>query len=267
VLTGALRSESPVAAHQHHHGDGVKDIALSVPDVSTRSARGRAGAVAVVEPHERCDEHGAVKLAPIATYGETLHTFVERGGYAGPFLPGFEPSRTARRTAACCSRSTTSSATSSSAHGALGQVLRGRLRDDRDDPLLRRGHLDEYSALMSKVVPDGRGVVKFPINEPPRASASRRSTSTSSTTRAGAQHIAVSTRDIVGRSPRCAGAGRVPARSRRATTTTSRSRVPEVIEQLDDLRSRGILVDHDDEGYLLQIFTKPVGDRRRCSSR
>ena len=90
VLTGGLHSDSPIAAHQHKHGDGVKVIALSVPNVDNayREATTR-GATGVEAPHERSDEHGTVKLATVETYGETLHTFVERGGYDGPFLPGY----------------------------------------------------------------------------------------------------------------------------------------------------------------------------------
>ena len=122
VLTGALHSDSPIAAHQHKHGDGVKVIALSVPSVdhAYREATSR-GAESVAEPHEISDEHGTVTLATIKTYGETLHTFVERDGYDGPVPPRLRrPSRTAPRTAGCCWPSTTSSATSSSARWRRG---------------------------------------------------------------------------------------------------------------------------------------------------
>ncbi len=116
VLTGALRSDSPIAAHQHRHGDGAKVIALSVPDVGHAYHHAIAnGATGVAEPHETSDEDGTVRLATIETYGETLHTFVDRSDYRGPFLPGYaaRDSWPAAGDSGCCSRSTTSSATSS----------------------------------------------------------------------------------------------------------------------------------------------------------
>ena len=122
VLTGALHSGSPIAAHQHRHGDGVKDIALRVPSVDNayREATSR-GATSVCEPHEVSDERGAIKVATIETYGETLHTFVEIASTTtARSSPASSPSRTAPRTAGCCWPSTTSSATSSSARWRPG---------------------------------------------------------------------------------------------------------------------------------------------------
>jgi 4-hydroxyphenylpyruvate dioxygenase len=115
VLTGTLHADSDIAAHAHAHGDGVKVIALSVPDAeyAYRTALEK-GARGVEAPREESDEHGRVKLATIETYGETVHTFVERGEYTGPFLPGYTPAA-ARPATSACWPSTTSSATSSSA--------------------------------------------------------------------------------------------------------------------------------------------------------
>jgi 4-hydroxyphenylpyruvate dioxygenase len=263
VLTGALHSDSDIAAHHHAHGDGVKVIAVSVPDVA--HAYGHAmdhGAVSVTEPHEISDEHGSVRLATIRTYGDTLHTFVHRGDYDGPFLPGY-----AER--------------SDPAHPDSGMLLAV------DHVVGNVEHMDEwvtyyeqvfgmremihftdddigteYSALMSKVVADGKGVVKFPINEP--AEGKRKSQIEEYLEfyeGAGAQHIAVATRDIVGTVQELRNRGveflTIPASYYEEVPV----RVPEVIDQLADLREQGILVDRDDEGYLLQIFTKPVGDR------
>jgi 4-hydroxyphenylpyruvate dioxygenase len=264
VLTGALHSSSPVAAHQRLHGDGVKVIALSVPDAehAFRHAVER-GATAVAEPQEVADEHGSVRLASIATYGETVHTFVERGEYAGPFLPGFE----------AVEDGTEDSGMLLAIDHIVGNVELGAMErwvkfyEDvfgmtemihfSDDDIST-----EYSALMSKVVTDGKGLVKFPINEP--AEGKRKSQIDEYLEfyeGAGAQHIAVATRDIVGTVTEMRRRGVEFLTIPPAYYDDVPARVPEVGEQLADLREQGILVDRDDEGYLLQIFTKPVGDR------
>jgi 4-hydroxyphenylpyruvate dioxygenase len=262
VLTGALHSDSPIAEHHRHHGDGVKVIALSVPDVDRawREATTR-GAEGVVEPHDSSDEHGTVRMATIKTYGETLHTFVARGGYTGPFLPGYE------------------------ARGD-GSVDTGMLLGI-DHIVGNVEHMDpwvsfyedvfnmkemlhftdeaistEYSALMSKVVADGKGVVKFPINEP--AEGKRKSQIEEYLEfyeGPGAQHLAVATRDIVNTVAEMRRRGVEFLDIPTSYYEEVPARVPEVAPILDDLRTQGILVDRDDEGYLLQIFTKPIGDR------
>jgi 4-hydroxyphenylpyruvate dioxygenase len=264
VLTGALHSDSPIAAHQHKHGDGVKDIALSVPSVdhAYREATSR-GAESVAEPHEASDDHGTVRLATIRTYGETLHTFVERDGYEGPFLPGFEP----------VDDGTEDSGMLLAIDHVVGNVELGSMEkwvkyyEDvfgmtemihfSDDDIST-----EYSALMSKVVTNGNGRVKFPLNEP--AEGKRKSQIDEYLEYyggAGAQHIAVATRDIV----KCVEQLKARGIEFLNTPETYYDDVPERIgeikEDLEDLRRLGILVDRDDEGYLLQIFTKPIGDR------
>jgi len=271
VLTGALHSDSPIAVHQRTHGDGVKVIALSVPSVAHayREATAR-GAQGLAEPYELSDEHGTVRLATIRTYGETVHTFVERDGYDGPFLPGYQ----------AVSAPPTKSVVGTEDSGML-------LGIDHIVGNVELGHMDEwvkyyedvfgmremihfsdedisteYSALMSKVVTDGRGVVKFPLNEP--AEGKRKSQIDEYLEfyeGAGAQHIAVATRDIVGTVAEMRRRGVKFLTIPDAYYDEVPVRVPEVTEQLADLREQGILVDRDDEGYLLQIFTKPVGDR------
>jgi len=264
VLTGALDSGSPIAAHQHKHGDGVKVIALSVPSVehAYREATSR-GAEGVAEPLDLSDEHGTVKLASIKTYGETLHTFVERGAYDGPFLPGFEP----------VDDGTEDSGMLLAIDHIVGNVELGSMEtwvkfyEDvfgmtemihfSDDDIST-----EYSALMSKVVSDGKGLVKFPINEP--AEGKRKSQIDEYLEfyeGPGAQHLAVATRDIVATVTELRRRGVEFLTIPPAYYEDVPTRVPEVAEQLVDLREQGILVDRDDEGYLLQIFTKPVGDR------
>ncbi|MEA2290354.1 MAG: 4-hydroxyphenylpyruvate dioxygenase [Solirubrobacteraceae bacterium] len=264
VLTGALGSGSPIAAHHHRHGDGVKVIALSVPDVdhAHREATAR-GATSVAEPHELSDEHGTVRLATIRTYGETLHTFVERNGYRGAFLPGYE----------AVTRGPEDSGMLLGIDHIVGNVELGRMNEwvgfyEDVFGMVEMIHFSdeaistEYSALMSKVVADGKGRIKFPINEPAEG---RRKSQIDEYLEfyegAGAQHIAVATRDIVGTVAEMRRRGVEFLAIPDSYYEDVPARVPEVAGQLADLREQGVLVDHDDEGYLLQIFTKPVGDR------
>jgi 4-hydroxyphenylpyruvate dioxygenase len=247
------------------HGDGVKVIALSVPH--TEHAYRYAvqhGARGLVEPHEASDEHGTVVLATIGTYGETVHTFVERNGYEGPFLPGFAPGR---------NDDTPEAGLLHGIDHIVGNVELGRMDEwvgyyERVFGMTEMIHFSdedigtEYSALMSKVVADGNGRIKFPINEP--AEGKRKSQIEEYLeyySGAGAQHIAVSTTDIV------AAVRALKARGVRFLQTPSSyyedlpGRVGHIDEDLAALRELGILADRDDEGYLLQIFTKPIGDR------
>jgi 4-hydroxyphenylpyruvate dioxygenase len=261
VLSGALRSDSPIAAHQHQHGDGVKVIALGVPsvDAAYREATTR-GAASVAAPYEISDEHGVVRLASVATYGETIHTFVERGSYRGPFLPGYEARDVGEETGMLVG-----------VDHIVGNVedmnpwvtfyedvfgMREMLAFTEDDIST------EYSALMSKVVTNGNGSVKFPINEP--AEGKRKSQIEEYLDfyeGPGAQHLALATRDIVGTVAELRRRGVEFLDIPDAYYDEVPARVPEVAPQLAGLRRQGILVDCDDEGYLLQIFTKPIGDR------
>jgi 4-hydroxyphenylpyruvate dioxygenase len=263
VLTGALTPGHEIGAHVAHHGDGVKVIALSVPDVdyAYRTAVER-GAVGVAEPHDLTDEHGTVRAASIRTYGETLHTFVDRSGYTGPFMPGY-------------------AARVDDAPGVglltidhiVGNVELGRMEEwvsYYEDVFGMREMIHfsdddistEYSALMSKVVTDGNGKVKFPLNEP--AEGKRKSQIDEYLEfygGPGAQHIAVATRDIVATVTEMRARGIEFLATPDSYYDEAPGRVGEIDEDIEDLRRLGILVDRDDEGYLLQIFTKPVGDR------
>jgi 4-hydroxyphenylpyruvate dioxygenase len=261
VITGALHSDSPIAAHHHRHGDGVKVIGLSVPDVDHAYKHAtELGAKGVVEPH---DAAGGMRLASIETYGETLHTFVDRSKFDGAFLPGYEA---VESTAPAEERLL-------AIDHIVGNVELGAMNQwveyyERVFGMTEMIHFSdeaistEYSALMSKVVTDGNGRVKFPINEP--AEGKRKSQIDEYLEfyeGAGAQHIAVATRDIVGTVRTLAECGVEFLSVPDSYYDEVPARVPEVEPQLADLREQGILVDHDDEGYLLQIFTKPVGDR------
>ena len=207
VLTGALTPGHEIGDHHARHGDGVKVIALSVPDAgyAYRTAIER-GAKPVREPHETSDEHGSVKLATIAAYGDTLHTFVERTGYKGAFLPGFVAEQRAGHggDVGLLAIDHIVGNVELGHDGDVGQVLRGRLRHDGDAALLRRGHLDRV--LRADV--EGRharatGGSSSRSTSRRRASASPRSTSTSSSTAARARSTSPSPRATSSRRSGC----------------------------------------------------------------
>jgi 4-hydroxyphenylpyruvate dioxygenase len=267
VLKGGVDPASPVLDHHRRHGDGIVDIALEVPDVDRciRHARTQ-GATVLEEPHDVTDEHGTVRLAAIATYGETRHTLVDRSRYTGPYLPGYV-ARTSGRPAG------------KRLFQALDHVV-GNVELGRMDEWVGFYHrvmgftnmaefigddiATEYSALMSKVVASGNHRVKFPLNEP--AIGKKRSQIDEYLEfygGAGAQHLALATNDILRTvdALRDAGVEFLPTPDSYYTDPALRARIGEVRVPIEELRARGILVDRDEDGYLLQIFTKPVGDR------
>ncbi|KUO18370.1 4-hydroxyphenylpyruvate dioxygenase [Streptomyces dysideae] len=255
-----------LARHVAEHGDGVVDLAIEVPDARRAYAYAlEHGARSVTEPYELKDERGTVVLAAIATYGETQHTLVERTGYEGPYLPGFvsaspivEPP--AQRTFQAIDH-------------CVGNVELGRMNEwvgfynkvmgfTNMKEFVGDDIATEYSALMSKVVADGTLKVKFPINEP--AIAKRKSQIDEYLEfygGAGVQHIALNTNDIVQtvRTMRAAGVRFLDTPDSYYDTLgewVGDTRVP-----VETLRELKILADRDEDGYLLQIFTKPVQDR------
>ncbi len=263
VLTGSLSGEDEIGRHQRHHGDGVHKIALSVPDAAAAYSHAVAhGARGVATPHWIEDEHGRVQLASVSTYGETEHLFVERGGYDGAFMPGF----------AARDEAPTDPLFAGIDH-VVGNVELGHMQEwvgyyERVFGMTELIHFSdeaistEYSALMSKVVTDGSGKLKFPINEPAEGKRKSQIEEYLDFYRgAGVQHLAISTRDIVGTVAELRDRGveflTIPGEYYDEVP----GRIGEIEQDLDDLRRLGILVDRDDEGYLLQIFTKPLGDR------
>ena len=266
VLTSGLRSDSEITRFVARHGDAAKDVALAVPDAGTayREAVAR-GAQSVVEPHVVEDEQGRVELATIATYGDNVHTFVDRSGYDGPYLPGF---------------------VSLSPNGATGDGV-GLVAIDHVVGNVELGKMDhwvefyeqvfgmvnivhfgddqiqtEYSALMSKVMADGAGKIKFPINEP--AEGKRKSQIDEYlefSEGPGVQHIALQTRDVVGTVEALKARGIAFLDTPETYYDDVQGRVGEISESYDDLRRLRILADRDDDGYLLQIFTKTAQDR------
>jgi 4-hydroxyphenylpyruvate dioxygenase len=263
VLTGTLRAGTDIAEHHARHGDGVKVIALSVPDVDDafREATAR-GATGAAEPHDLGDDHGTVRIADVATYGDTIHRFVDRGDYFGAFLPGFRPTEHDVRVPLL-----------TGIDHVVGNVELGAMERwvkyyEDVFGMTELIHFSdeaistEYSALMSKVVTTGNGRIKFPINEP--AEGLRKSQIDEYLEfyeGPGAQHLALSTRDIVRAVSELSAAGVEFLRTPDSYYDELPGRVGEIAESVDDLRRLGILVDRDDEGYLLQVFTKPLGDR------
>jgi 4-hydroxyphenylpyruvate dioxygenase len=271
VVNGAVDPGSELADHHRRHGDGVVDIALEVPDVDRCVAQARkTGATVVREPEDLTDEHGTVRIAAIATYGETRHTLVDRSRYDGPYLPGYV-------------------AAESTWVKRDGEPRRLFQALDHIVGNVELGHMDEwvkfynvvmgftnmaefigddiatdYSALMSKVVASGNHRVKFPLNEP--AIARKRSQIDEYLEfyrGAGAQHLAVATNDILVSvdALRANGVEFLSTPDSYYEDPELRERIGKVRAPIEELQKRGILVDRDEDGYLLQIFTKPLGDR------
>jgi 4-hydroxyphenylpyruvate dioxygenase len=263
LLTSPLHGAGEIARHIAEHGDGVKVVALAVPDAEEAyRVAVRRGARGLIEPHEEGDEHGEVRLATIATYGETVHTFVERDRYEGPFLPGFEP----------VDRGEAQDHFAGIDH-VVGNVELGRMEEwvayyqrvFGFTEMIRFTDQDistEYSALMSKVMADGKGRIKFPINEP--AEGQRKSQIEEYLEfygGPGVQHIALSTTDIVRTVRALRERGVHFLNTPHSYYEELPERIGEIEEDLDDLGELGILADRDDEGYLLQIFSKPLSNR------
>ena len=265
VVSSAYNASSAIAAHHLVHGDGVKYMALQVDDVAQAFAETtQRGARPAWEPREEHDENGTIRTSAIHTYGEVIHVFVDRSDYSGTFMPGYE-----------AVDYTTENTGLAAIDHIVGNVELGKMNhwvnfyhnvmgfrqllsfDDKDIST-------EYSALMSKVMENGNGRVKFPINEP--ADGKRKSQIEEYLDyymSAGVQHVALITGDILETVAHLQANGieflRVP--------DTYYDLLPErlqgvnVKEDLDRIRELGILVDHDDEGYLLQIFSRPLQDR------
>jgi len=265
VLTTPIRSEGDIADHVHRHGDGVKDIALWVDDARTAFKMAvERGAKPARKPTVTTDDNGEIVTAAIHTYGDTIHSLVERRNYRGLFMPGFvaresvyKPSPVGLKYVDHCVGNVELGAMNQWVK-FYGDVLGFSQIISFDDKAIST----EYSALMSKVMANGNGRIKFPINEP--AEGKKKSQIDEYLEfygGPGVQHIAIATDDIIATVTELRDRGveflRVPG----TYYDTVLDRVGHIDEDLTSLRELGILVDRDDEGYLLQIFTKPVEDR------
>jgi 4-hydroxyphenylpyruvate dioxygenase len=266
VLTTGLRPDSELTRFPCAHGDGVKDVALTVPDAAAAYRHTvEHGARGVVEPHWVEDEWGRVQLATIATYGENVHTFVTRSEYSGPYLPGYrEIPRTNGRPATGVGLKTIDHVVGNVELGRMNYWVEFYERTMGFTNIIHFGDEQihtEYSALMSKVMADGEGKIKFPINEP--AEGKRKSQIDEYLEYfggPGVQHVALLSDDIVRTSRRCRSAASVSS-PRRTRTTRRRGRGRRDRRGLGRPQALRILVDRDEEGYLLQIFTKTAQDR------
>lgn len=262
VISGALNSNHPISDFTKLHGDGVKDIALTVDDVHTafKDAVARGGKP-IMEPKEFKDEHGVLIKASIATYGDTIHSLVERKNYKGAFAPGFEPlswNIDVNKVGLVGIDHCVGNVESMEEWVAYYEKVMGFKQmlhfDDEDIST-------EYSALMSKVMHNG-GRIKFPINEP--AEGKRKSQIQEYLdyyNGAGVQHIALLTNDIVSTVAALRQNGVEFLETPDTYYEMLTDRVGKIDEEIAKLRDLKILVDRDDEGYLLQIFTKPLVDR------
>ncbi|WP_026876414.1 4-hydroxyphenylpyruvate dioxygenase [Jiangella gansuensis] len=271
VLKGGVVPDSPLLDHHRRHGDGVVDLALEVPDVDRCVAHARAqGATVLEEPYDVSDEHGTVRLAAIATYGETRHTLVDRSRYSGPYLPGY-----VARSSSHVKRDGAPKRLFQAVDHCVGNVELGKMDYWVDWYRKVMGFVNmaefvgddiatEYSALMSKVVANGNHRVKFPLNEP--AVAKKKSQIDEYLEfygEAGCQHIALATNDILTTvdQMRAEGVEFLDTPDAYYDDPELRARIGTVRVPVEELKKRGILVDRDEDGYLLQIFTKPIGDR------
>ncbi|WP_434741938.1 4-hydroxyphenylpyruvate dioxygenase [Micromonospora sp. SH-82] len=276
VLRGAVRPDAPEVDFVARHSDGVSDIALEVPDVDAAYAHATGqGATGLLDPHDVTDAHGTVRLAAVATYGDTRHTLVDRSRYTGPFLPGFVAREPIVDRQPMIDAGLQPKRFFQAVDHVVGNVELGRM--DEWVEFYRRvmGFTNmaefvgddiatDYSALMSKVVANGTRKVKFPLNEP--AVARRKSQIDEYLDfyqGPGAQHIAVATNDILASvdAMRAAGVEFLATPDSYYDDPELRARIGEVRVSIEELKARRILVDRDEDGYLLQIFTKPVQDR------
>ena len=265
VLTSPLKKDGPINEHINKHGDGVKVIALWVEDATKAWEETTSrGAVSFMKPEKTEDEHGYVVRSGIHTYGETIHIFVERSNYNGVFLPGFKEWKTDYNPAPTGLKYI---------DHMVGNVGWGEMNkwcefyakvmgfaqlvsfDDKDIST-------EYTALMSKVMSNGTGRIKFPINEPAEGrKKSQIEEYIDFYNGAGVQHIAVATNNIIETVRDLRSRGVEFLYVPEVYYDNILERVGEIDEDLEPLKEMNILIDRDDEGYLLQIFTKPVLDR------
>lgn len=265
LVTAPIKSDSPIVNHVAKHGDGVRDIALHVEDVDRAyNETMKRGAESVEEPHDISDENGTVRKAGIKIYGDTIHTFINRADYDGVFMPKFEAKESNVDVGSCGLHFV---------DHCVGNVELGEMNTWVDFYKEVMGfkqyiHFDdkdittEYSALMSKVMAGGRGMIKFPINEPAEGKKkSQIQEFIDFYEGPGVQHVALLADDIVKTVRALQERGLEFLRIPSTYYDVLEERVGPIDENVEDLKELGILVDRDNEGYLLQIFTKPAGDR------
>ncbi len=276
VFTGAVHSGTLGGEHHAKHGDGITDIALEVPDADKAYEHAIAqGAAGIEKPHEIADEHGTVIQAAIATYGDTRHTLIDRSAYNGPFLPGFVARDPIVDRSAAIEAGLQPKRFFQAVDHVVGNVELGKMDEwvrfynqvmgfTNMAEFIGDDIATDYSALMSKVVASGTRKVKFPLNEP---AVGKKKSQIDEYLEfyggPGAQHVALATNDILSTvdAMRAAGVEFLATPDSYYDDPELRARIGNVRAPIEELKRRRILVDRDEDGYLLQIFTKPVQDR------
>ncbi len=267
VLTAALQAEHPAAQSVARHGDGVALIALQVPDAARAwEETTRRGAQSVHPPRDERDSYGTLVTADVRLYGDTLLRFVERGDYAGHFAPGFEARGAGHARGQGLGLAAIDHIVGNVALGEMETWARFFAETMGFSQLVHFSDENistEYSALMSKVMMDGTGKIKFPINEPAvgRKGRSQIQEYLDYYGGPGVQHVACLTGDVIDTVARLRDNGVQFLSVPRAYYDDLERRVGGIQEPIERLAELGILVDRDEDGYLLQIFTAPVGDR------
>jgi 4-hydroxyphenylpyruvate dioxygenase len=266
VFTTPLAPEHFAAEHIRNHGDGVRDVALWVDDAeSAWRETTKRGARSIREPETLRDDAGTARIASIAAYGDTIHTFVERRDYKGAFLPGYRAVEGEDMVARPVGLLHIDHMVGNVGWGEMNRwvdfyhdVMGFRMFKHFDDKDIST----EYSALMSKVMSNGNERVKFPINEPAEGKRKSQIEEYLDFYRGpGIQHIAMATADIIHTVGTLRRQGVEFLRVPNTYYEDLQGRIGKIDEPIDQLRELGILVDRDDEGYMLQIFTRPVEDR------
>lgn len=266
VLTTPLRSSGPIADHIHKHGDGVKSLSLRVPDATKAwEETTKRGAKSYMEPQRLKDEHGEVVMSGIHTYGDTVHLFIERKNYQGAFMPGYRPWNNPHFQTADTGLLYVDHCVGNVGWNQMNPWVKFYEEVMGFKNILTFDDEDistEYSALMSKVMSSGNGFVKFPINEPAEGKKkSQVEEYLEFYDGEGVQHVALATNDIVKTVRDLMSRGVEFLKVPTTYYDDLLERVGQIDEDLAPLRELGILVDRDNEGYLLQLFSKPVEDR------
>jgi 4-hydroxyphenylpyruvate dioxygenase len=271
ILNGPVEPTSPLIAIHAKHGDGIADIAVQVPDVDRCIAHARAnGATVLEEPHDLTDADGTVRMAAIAAYGDTRHSLIDRSRYRGVYLPGY-----VARTSGYAKPADAPKRLFQALDHVVGNVELGKMDQwvsfynqvmgfTNMAEFIGDDIATDYSALMSKVVASGNHRVKFPLNEP--ALGKKKSQIDEYLEfygGPGPQHVALATNDILGTVDhlRAHGVELLPTPASYYSDPALRARIGNVRVPIEELQKRSILVDRDEDGYLLQIFTRPIGDR------
>jgi 4-hydroxyphenylpyruvate dioxygenase len=267
VLTSPYHPGGPISEHLKQHGDGVKDIALEVDDAeSAFNETVKRGAIPVMEPTKIEDKDGFIIRSAIKTYGDTIHSFIQRNNYKGLFLPGFvDASAKAVKDIKSTGLRSVDHMVGNVELGQMNEWVRFYAETMGFSQLLSFDDKDistEYTALMSKVMQNGTGKIKFPINEP---AAGKKKSQIDEYLEfyhgAGVQHIAMSTTNIVETVSELKRRGIEFLRVPTTYYEELEARVGKIDEPMEELAKHGILVDRDDDGYLLQLFSKPIEDR------